>query len=68
MNRKLREKLASLEHNQWAHWYIHMRDHMTPENIERWNRQASTPYSKLTEKEKEADRFWADKVLCLLED
>ena len=31
--------------------------------LERWLRQINTPYADLTEKEKDSDREWADKVL-----
>ena len=50
------EKLAALEHEQWAHWTEYMLDNLTDENIARWRRLIATPYSELTEKEKESDR------------
>jgi hypothetical protein len=59
----LREKLAELEHKQWAHWYRYMVANLTPENRRRWDGQAATPYALLTEVEKNCDREWADKVL-----
>ena len=62
----VREKLAELEHVQWSHWTKYMLDNFTPDNIERWRRQIDTPYSELTEKEKDSDREWADKVLAVL--
>jgi len=62
----LRERLADLEHQQWAHWTNYMLDNLTPENIERWRRQVNTPYSELSEHEKSSDRVWADKVLELI--
>lgn len=31
--------------------------------LERWKRQINTPYADLSEKEKDSDREWADKVL-----
>jgi hypothetical protein len=62
----IREELANLEHQQWAHWTQYMLDNLTPENIERWRRQIDTPYSELSEKEKASDRNWADKVLALV--
>jgi len=64
----LRELLANLEHRQWAHWTRYMLDNLTDENIARWKRQIATPYDQLTEKEKDSDREWADKVIALLED
>ncbi|MEL6222923.1 MAG: hypothetical protein AAFR31_09815 [Cyanobacteria bacterium J06627_8] len=64
----LREKLAELEHQQWAHWTRYMLDNLTPENVERWRQQIDIPYANLSDTEKESDRQWADKVLALLED
>lgn len=63
----LREQLAALEHEQWAHWTRYMLDNLTPENMARWRQQVETPYGELSEAEKESDRRWADKVLGLLE-
>jgi len=31
--------------------------------ITRWERQIKTPYKDLTEKEKDSDRVWADRVM-----
>ncbi|MHA1344252.1 MAG: hypothetical protein ACTSQG_09710 [Promethearchaeota archaeon] len=59
----LKEKLADLEHYQWATWAEYMIDNWTKENIEKWKRQLRTPYEDLSEKEKNSDREWADKVL-----
>ena len=61
------EECASLEHDRWAKWQKYMHSKIAPtehdalmqigtEFIERWNRQIATPYSALTEKEKESDR------------
>lgn len=62
------EKLAELEHIQWSHWTKYMLDNMTPENIARWRRQIETPYSELSEKEKDSDREWAIKALEITDD
>jgi hypothetical protein len=59
----IRERLAALEHEQWAHWTRYLLDHLTPENVERWRRQIDTPYEELSEPEKQGDREWADRVL-----
>lgn len=64
---ELREKLAELEHRQWAHWTRYMLDNLSLENIERWKRQLETPYNELPEIEKDSDRVWADKVLEVLQ-
>jgi hypothetical protein len=61
-----REALAALEHEQWAHWTRYMLDNLTPENIERWRRQCDTPYIDLSERERESDRGWADRVIAIL--
>ena len=62
----LREKLAALEHDQWANWMRYMFANFNKENIERWKRQIELPYELLTEGEKESDRTWADKVIALI--
>lgn len=62
-----RERLAELEHQQWAHWTRYMLDNLTSENIEQWRKQIETPYFNLSEEEKKSDRHWADKVLEILE-
>jgi hypothetical protein len=63
---ELLERLAAIEHEQWAHWTRYMLDNLTPENIERWQRQTETPYTELSEAEKESDRRWARKVVDAL--
>ena len=65
---ELIEKLAALEHEQWAHWTKHMLANMTDENIEKWKKQIETLYSELSEEEKESDRKWARKVLSIFEE
>ena len=57
------EKLAALEHEQWAHWTRYMLDNLTEENIARWRQQIKTDYQDLSEKEKNSDREWAWKVI-----
>ena len=64
--RGLLERLAALEHEQWAHWTRYMMDNLNSENIERWTRQCAIPYEDLSEVEKESDREWARKVMVLL--
>ena len=59
----IRERLAALEHEQWAHWTRYLLDHLTPENVEHWRKQIDTPYEDLSEPEKQSDRVWADRVL-----
>ena len=35
--------------------------------LQRWKRQIETPYADLSEKEKNSDRSWADKVIAALD-
>jgi hypothetical protein len=65
-NTELREKLAALEHEQWVHWTRWQLDNSDPIHIARWERQIATPYEQLSEKEKESDLEWADKVLAVV--
>jgi len=60
------EKLAELEHKQWAHWTEYMLENLNLENRERWKVQLRTTYKDLSEKEKESDRDWARKVIKLI--
>jgi small nuclear ribonucleoprotein (snRNP)-like protein len=60
------EKLAALEHEQWAHWTRYLITHFDKDNVWRWLQQCATPYEELSEKEKESDREWAKKVIDLL--
>ena len=59
-----REQLAALEHARWSHWIRYMVKH--PEELDLWLEQASTKYCDLSEKEKDGDREWADKILSVL--
>lgn len=35
-------------------------------HVKGWRRQIATPYDELTEKEKDSDREWADRVLAIV--
>lgn len=58
------EKLADIEHQRWADWQkwcheVLRKECPSPELekvLKRWDRQINTPYSELTEKEKDSDR------------
>ena len=86
-NIKLREALAAVQHEIWAHWMSYqlslcstqftlitddttedkiMEAIIPPDKLKRWKRQMETPYSELSEKEKDSDREQADKVLAIL--
>lgn len=70
------EALAALEHERWSGWMRYQFEKMTfhPDGsatlpawaVERWLRQAATPYADLTEQEKESDRIEVRKTLELL--
>lgn len=69
----LREKLATVQHDIWISWMEYLFSVSIDNNdgtytipadkVARWVRQMSTPYSKLSEDEKNSDREQADKVL-----
>jgi len=70
----LREELAALSHRQWSGWMDYMfascdenledgSIYIPSELVERWKRQARTPYEELSEEEKDSDRAEADRVL-----
>jgi cytochrome P450 len=73
---ELREKLAYLQHDIWASWMRYMFTcgtlnpdgtwTMPAEKVQRWQRQMVTPYSELTDNERESDRQQADKMLTVL--
>lgn len=73
---ELTEMLAELEHERWSDWqrYVHsegMRsangDLILPARlVAGWERQFNTPYSALTEAEKESDRKQVRKYLPLI--
>jgi hypothetical protein len=71
------EKLASVEHERWSHWQRYMHSQCTPVGsdgallipgslVKRWEGQINTPYSKLTEAEKESDREQVRRYLPLI--
>ena len=73
---ELRERLAAVQHEIWAHWMHYMFTQgtysdgtwtMPADKVERWSRQMATPYSGLTFKEQESDRHQADKVMAVLQ-
>lgn len=72
---ELIEKLAEIEHERWADWqkWCHqvLRENCpSPELeavLERWDRQIATPYSELSEAEKQSDRDQVARYLPLLQ-
>lgn len=73
---QLREHLADVQHQIWSHWMKYLFNccvlnedgSMTipADKVSRWQRQMITPYSQLTEKERESDRHQADKVIAVV--
>ena len=70
------EELADLQHEIWSHWmkYLFSKsdtdsgcETIEEDDARRWKRQMNTPYSKLSEKEKESDRDQARKIIKLLD-
>ena len=65
-NADLLEQLAAIEHERWAHWqrFMHEQGLRQPDGsivlpaklVTKWDRLIDTPYSQLTEKERESDR------------
>ena len=63
---ELFEKLANIEHKRWSHWqkYLHSKCEkdkngnliIPAEYVKSLERQIDTPYSELTEREKDMDR------------
>jgi hypothetical protein len=77
---KIKEQLADIEHQKWSHWqkYLHSKcvEHsdgkgewvcFPSELFRHWERQINTPYSELTEKEKDSDREQVERYLYLIE-
>jgi hypothetical protein len=73
---QLKEMLASIEHERWAHWqqYMHGKCErrsdaslVIPNDlVAQWERQIATPYVALSESEKESDREQVMRYLPLL--
>jgi hypothetical protein len=76
---ELLETLASVEHERWTHWQRYMHNQCIPHGdggallipadlVKRWEKQIDTPYSELTDEEKESDRDQVRKYLPLIVD
>jgi len=66
----LRETLSDLEHEQWSHWEKYREERLNTcvdfsGQMANWRRLREKSYSDLTEKEKQSDREWADKVISV---
>jgi hypothetical protein len=72
----LLETLAAAEHERWSHWQRHMHSKSVPQGdgsmlipadlVKQWEKQIATPYSELTDKEKESDREHVRRYLPLI--
>ena len=74
MTISVREKIAAVQHAIWSHWMKYLFSQclsvidggnmiIPADKARRWKRQMNTPYSELTEKERDSDREQVDKVL-----
>ena len=63
-----REKLAAFMHDIWGNWFAYQLNNSTVENLQRWGIQSSTPYSSLTETDKDKDRKFADRIIEIIKD
>lgn len=65
IQQNLREQLAAIEHDQWMQWSqtIAQNEQLSEERLARW-KKLWVPYAELSEKDKDSDREWADKVLA----
>jgi hypothetical protein len=72
---ELLEEVADMQHQIWAHWMTYLFSRcpavdgqvLIPASlVERWLRQINTPYSELTEIEKESDRQVAAEALSVV--
>jgi hypothetical protein len=74
---ELVEVLAAVEHERWCHWqrFMHGKcirqgdegDLLIPADlVKRWEKQINTPYSQLSNKEKESDREQVRRYLPLI--
>ncbi len=78
LKRQLKEQLADIEHQRWAHWqrYCHskMQTQSSPHGVvlpfdlyEHWERQINTPYAELSDIERQSDREQVDRYWPLIE-
>lgn len=60
------EKLSDYMHKLWIKWYVCQKYNMSEEISLRWEKQAETPYEKLSEEDKEKDRNIVREILKYL--
>jgi hypothetical protein len=68
-HQRLRERLASIEHDQWMAWSraLAADEHLSDQRLARWRRHW-VPYEEMSEQARDVDRRWADRVLDILEE
>lgn len=80
MDGELKEQLAAIEHERWAHWQQYMHSLGKVKNVDgvlslviptqpfihRWERQINTPYSQLSEAEQKSDIEQVDRYWPLI--
>jgi hypothetical protein len=70
------DALAAVEHERWSHWQQYVHGQCRPNDdgsltipadlVARWTKQISTPYSGLSETEKESDREQVRRYLPII--
>jgi len=75
-NPHLMEELASIEHERWSHWQRYLHEQCVPgvdgsltipaDHVRNWTRQMNTPYTQLSEKEKDSDREQVQRYLPII--
>ena len=70
------EELASIEHERWSHWqrYLHQQCVPGPDGsltipadlVHHWTTQMNTPYTQLSEEEKDSDREQVQRYLPII--
>lgn len=73
---RLIEELASLEHERWSHWQRYLHEQCVPgtdgsltipgDLVRHWTKQMNTPYTQLSEKEKDSDREQVQRYLPII--
>lgn len=74
--RALVDRLASIEHERWAHWQQYLHDKCVPREdgslvipaglVDRWSKQIATSYVDLSEEERESDREQVRRYLPII--
>lgn len=72
----LLEELAAIEHERWSHWQRYLHDQCAPgpdgsliipgSQARRWSTQMNTPYSRLSDDERESDREQVRRYLPII--